>query len=89
MGSGNCLPFWQLNYDNLWSVSIQGGGAVHPEPQKDSAVLSRHRSQSVELALPRNREIAAGEKYSVTATSREACYLTLLQANARSGAMVV
>ena len=33
--------------------------------------------------MPRNREIAAGEKCSVTATSREAGYLTLLQANER------
>ena len=31
--------------------------------------------------MPQNREIAAGENYSVGATSRKAGYLTLLQAN--------
>ena len=34
MGSGNCMLFWQLNYDNLWSVNIQGGGLVTPNHKK-------------------------------------------------------
>ena len=81
MGPGSCVPFWQLNYDNLWTVSIQGGGQFAPNHKKIQQFFPELRSQSVELVLPQNREIVAGEKYSVTAKSLDAGYLTLLQAN--------